>query len=254
MTPRTVTSQAPLSMELSRQEYWHGLSFTSPGDFSNPGFEPRSPTLQAESLLVGYSQFARQWKWWNSSWAISNPERWCCESAALNMPANLETSAKATGPEKVSFHSNPKEGQCQRMFKLLHNYAHFTCQQGRRTDAFELWCWRRLLRVSWTTRRPNQSILKEISPEYSLEALMLKLKLQYFGHLMQRTDSLEKILVLGKIEGRRRRGRQNEMVGSLTGWIWFWASSGSWWWIGKPGVLQSMGLQRVGHNWATELN
>ena len=75
------------------------------------------------------------------------------------------------------------------------------------------------MRVSWTTRRPNQSILKEISPEYSLEALMLKLKLQYFGHLMQRTDSLEKILVLGKIEGRRRRGRQNEMVGSLTGWI-----------------------------------
>ena len=75
-------------------------------------------------------------------------------------------------------------------------------------DAFELWFWRRLLRVPWTERRPNQSILKEISPEYSLEGLMLKLKLQYFGHLMQRTDSLEKILMLGKIEGRRRRGRQ----------------------------------------------
>ena len=75
----------------------------------------------------------------------------------------------------------------------------------RRTDAFELWCWRRLLRVPWTARRSNQSILKEISPEYSLEGLMLKLKLQYFGHLMQRTDSLEKTLMLGKIEGRRRR-------------------------------------------------
>ena len=75
-------------------------------------------------------------------------------------------------------------------------------------DAFDLWCWRRLLRVSWTARRSNQSILKEISPEYSLEGLMLKLKLQYFGHLMQRTDSLEKPLMLGKIEGRRRRGRQ----------------------------------------------
>ena len=74
-------------------------------------------------------------------------------------------------------------------------------------DAFELWCWRRLLRVPWTARRSNQSILKEISPEYSLEGLMLKLKLQYFGHLMQRTDSLEKTLMLGKIEGRRRRGR-----------------------------------------------
>ena len=77
-----------------------------------------------------------------------------------------------------------------------------------RTDAFELWCWRRLLRVPWTARRSNQSILKEISPEYSLEGLMLKLKLQYFGYLMQRTDSLEKTLMLGKTEGRRRKGRQ----------------------------------------------
>ena len=78
----------------------------------------------------------------------------------------------------------------------------------RRTDAFELWCWRRVLRVPWTARRPNQSILKEISPGCSLEGMMLKLKLQYFGHLMQRTDSFEKTLMLGKIEGRRRRGRQ----------------------------------------------
>ena len=77
-----------------------------------------------------------------------------------------------------------------------------------RIDAFELWCWRRLLRVTWTARRSNQSILKEISPEYSLEGLMLKLKLQYFGHLMQRTDSYEKILTLGKIKGRRIRGQQ----------------------------------------------
>ena len=78
----------------------------------------------------------------------------------------------------------------------------------RRIDAFELWCWRRLLRVPWTARKSNQSTLKEISPEYSLEGLMLKLKLQYFGHLMQTADSLEKILILGKIEGRRRRGQQ----------------------------------------------
>ena len=77
-----------------------------------------------------------------------------------------------------------------------------------RIDAFELWCWRRLLRVPWTARRSNQSVLKEISPEYSLEGLMLKLKLQYVGHLMRRTDSLEKTLMLGKIEGRGRRGRQ----------------------------------------------
>ena len=78
--------------------------------------------------------------------------------------------------------------------------------EHRRTDAFELWCWRRLLRVPWTARRSNQSILKEISPEYLLEGLMLKLKLHYFGHLMGRTDSFEKTLMLGKMEGRRRRG------------------------------------------------
>ena len=80
--------------------------------------------------------------------------------------------------------------------------------EHQRIDAFELWCWKRLLRVRWTSRRLNQSILKEINPEYSLEGLMLKLKLQYFGYLMQRTDSLEKPLMLGKVEGRRRRGRQ----------------------------------------------
>ena len=78
----------------------------------------------------------------------------------------------------------------------------------QRVDAFELWCWRKLLRVPWTARRSNQSILKEISPEYSLEGLMLKLKLQYFGHLMRRADSLEKTLMVGKIEGRKRRGQQ----------------------------------------------
>ena len=85
--------------------------------------------------------------------------------------------------------------------------------ESQRIDAFELWCWRRLLRACWTARRSNQSILKEISPEYSLEGLMLKLKLQCFGHLIQRTDSLEKTLMLGKMEGRRRRGWEDEMVG-----------------------------------------
>ena len=86
--------------------------------------------------------------------------------------------------------------------------------EPRRIDTFELWCWRRLLRVPWTARRSNQSILKEISPEYSLEVLMLKLKLQYFGHLMRRTDSFENTLMLGKIEGGRRRGTtEDEMVG-----------------------------------------
>ena len=90
---------------------------------------------------------------------------------------------------------------------MLENWA-IRKAELQRTDAFELWCWRRLLRVPWTTRRSKQSIVKEISPEYSLEGLMLKLKLQSFGHLMRRTDSFEKTLMLGKIEGRRRRGRQ----------------------------------------------
>ena len=87
-------------------------------------------------------------------------------------------------------------------------FSYDFCVISRKTNAFELWCWRRLLRVPWTARRSNQSILKEISPGCSLEELMLKLKLQYFGHVMRRTDSLEKTLLLGKIEGRRRRGRQ----------------------------------------------
>ena len=88
--------------------------------------------------------------------------------------------------------------------------------EHRRTDAFKLWCWRRLWRVSWTARRSDQSILQEINPEYSLEGLMLKLKLQYFGHLMQRTDSLEKTLMLGKIEGRRRRGQRMRWLDGIT--------------------------------------
>ena len=124
-----------------------------------------------------------------------------------------------------------------------------------RTDAFELWCWKRLLRVPWTAKRSNQSILMEISPEYSLEGLMLKLKLQYFDHLMWRTDSLEKTLMLGKIGGGRRGWqRMRWLDGILTWWTWVWVRSGSWWWKGKPGVLQSMGSQRVGHDWMTKLS
>ena len=125
-----------------------------------------------------------------------------------------------------------------------------------RSDAFELWCWRRLLRVPWTARRSNPSILKEICPEYSLEGLMLRLKLRYFGHLMWRTDSLEKTLILGNVEGRRQRCDRgwDAWMASLTQWTWIWVSSGSWWWTGKPGMLQSIGSQRVGHDWVAELN
>ena len=115
--------------------------------------------------------------------------------------------------------------------------------EHQRIDAFELGCWRRLLGVPWTTRRSNQSILKEISPGCSLEELMLKLKLQYFGHLMRRTDSFAKTLMQGKIEGRRRRGwpRMRWLDGITHQWTWVWVNSGSWWWTRRPGVLWFMG-------------
>ena len=126
----------------------------------------------------------------------------------------------------------------------------------RRIDAFELWCWRRLLRVHWTARRSNQFILKEISPGCSLKGMMLKLKLQYFGHLMWKADSLERLWCwegLGAGGEGDNRG-WNGWMALLTRWTWVWVNSGSWWWTGRPGVLRFMGSQRVKHDWVTELN
>ena len=123
----------------------------------------------------------------------------------------------------------------------------------RRIDAFELWCWRRLFRVTWTARRSNQSILKEISHEYSLEGLMLKLKLPIFWPPDAKSWLIWKAPDAGKDwgqeEGRRRRG----WMASLTQWTWVWVDSESWWQIGRPGMLWFMGSQRVRHDWATEL-
>ena len=131
---------------------------------------------------------------------------------------------------------------------VMYGYKSWTINkvEYQRIDAFEVWYWRRLLRVPWTARRSKQSILKEISPEYSLEGLMLKV--QYFGHLMQRTDSFEKTLMPGKMEGRRRRGRQRmRWLDGITD-LMDTSLSKLQGWTGKPGMLQSMGSQRVGHD------
>ena len=127
--------------------------------------------------------------------------------------------------------------------------------ERRRSDAFELRCWRRLLRVPWTVRRSNQSILKEISPGISLEGMMLKLKLQYFGHLMRRVDSLKRLWCW---EGLGAGGEEDDRgwdgwMASPTWWTWVSVNSGSWWWTGRPGMLRFMGSQRVRHDWATDL-
>ena len=127
--------------------------------------------------------------------------------------------------------------------------------ERQRIDTFELWCWRRPLRVPWTARRCKQSILKEISLEYSLEGLMLKLKLQYFVHVMWRIDSLEKTWCWARLRAGEKGGNRgwDGWMASPTWWMRVWVNSRSWWWTGRPGGLQFMGSQRVGHDWATEL-
>ena len=126
----------------------------------------------------------------------------------------------------------------------------------QKIDAFELWCWRRLLRVPWAARRSNQFILKEISPRCSLEGLMLRMKLQYFGHLMRRATHWKRPWCWERLgagwEGDDRGW--DDWMPSPTWWSWVWVNSGSLWWTGRPGVLQFMGSQRVGHDWATELS
>ena len=126
--------------------------------------------------------------------------------------------------------------------------------QPQRIDAFELSFWRRLLRICWTARRANPSILREINLEYSLEGLILKMKLQYFGHLMQTTDHWKSVWCWERLrkEGEKAIWGWDGWMASLMQWTWTWANFGRWWGTGRPGVLQSMELLRIRHDWATE--
>ena len=141
---------------------------------------------------------------------------------------------------------------------VTYRYESWTIKKAvcQRINAFELWCWTRLLRVPWTARRSNQLILKEINPEYSLEGPMLKLKLQYFGHLMEEPTHWERPWCWERLKagGEEDDKRMRRLDGITDSMDIVWASSGSWYWTGRPDVLQSMGLQRARHNWATKLN
>ena len=189
-------------------------------------------------------------RWWLQPWNQKTLAPW--KKAMVNLDSILQCK-DMTLPTKVHI--------VKAMFFPVVKYGCETWTmkkaESQRIDAFELWCCRRLLRVLWIARRSNQSILKEINPEYSFEGLMLKLKLQYFGHLMWRTNSLGKTLMLGKTEGRRIRGWQrmrwlDGITDSMD--LSFWANSGRQWRTGKPGMLQSVGSQRVGQDWVTELS
>ena len=171
--PQTLAYQAPLSMGFSRQEYWSGCHF----------FLKRILPTQGSNLCLPHS--------WQTLYRLSHLDS-ILKSRDIILPTKVHL-VKAMIFPVVMYECESwtiKKAECQR------------------TDAFKLCCWRRLLRVPWTAKRSNQSILKEINPEYSLEGLMLKLKLQSFGHLMQRADSLEMTLMVGKVEGRRRKGQQ----------------------------------------------
>ena len=183
------------------------------------------------------SSSSRQQPFWNQ---ITN--KWWLVSREL---VNQDPNPKSTWPD-VNYYS----GSSLWFFFVLLIFKLAV------TFASELWYKRRLFWVPWTSRRSNQSILKEISPECSLEGLILKLKLQYFGHLMRRADSLERSWCLERLRAGEEgddRGWDGRMA-SPTQWTWVWVNSGSWWGTGRPGVLPFMGSQRVGHDWATELN
>jgi len=223
VTPWTVAYQAPPSMGFSRQEYWSGVPFPSPGDLPKPGIEPSSPAFQLDALTS-----EPPGKPYISLYFVKN-HRIDIRSEPPN--ANYYCWVIMMCWSKFIVYNKCTTLISQTMVfpVVMYGCDSWTKKKAEcwRIDAFQLWCWRRLLRVPWTARRSNQAILRGISPEYSLKGLMLKLKLQYFGHLMWRSASFEKTLMLGKIEGRRKRDDRGSdgWMASLTQWTWVWANS-----------------------------
>ena len=220
--------------------------------------------MKEESEKVGLKLYIQKTKIMASgpitSWQIDGETRKQWETLFFWAPKSLQTVIAAMKLKDANSLEGKYDQPRQHIKKQRHYFANKVCivkamvfpidmygwkswtvkkAEHWRIDAFQLWCWRTLLRIPWTARRSNQWILKEISPEYSLEGLMLKLKLQYFGHLMQRADSFQKTLMLRKIEagGEGDERGWDDWMASLTQWTWVWVSSGSWWWTGKPGML-----------------
>ena len=209
-----------------------GCHFPPPGDLPNPGREPLSPVpleLQADSLPTepsGNPNLPRLFKITVDGDCNHEIKRHLL--LGRTVMTNLGSILKS---RDITLLTKVHIIKAMVFPVVMYGCERWTIKKAecQRIDAFKLWCWRSLLRVCWIARRSNQPILKEMSPEYSSERLMLKLKLQYFGRLTWRTDSLEKTMMLGKTEGRRRRGwqRMNGWIASLTQWTWVWASSGS---------------------------